>query len=79
MKKEILTRANQLDYAIWQLSSHIRCKSGEPKVLGTSGCGTEQAKIYEEVAKQLNQKVADYQYELIEAKLKELQKQFNEL
>lgn len=45
MKKEILTKANQLDYAIWQLSSHIRCKSGEPKVLGTSGCGTEQAKI----------------------------------
>lgn len=79
MEKEILTRTNQLDYAIWQLTSHIRYKSGQPQVLGASGCGSEQAKIYEEVAKQLNQKVADYQYELIEAKLKELQKQFNEL
>lgn len=79
MEKEILNKANQLDYAIWQLSSHIRCKSEEPKVLGKCGGGSEQAKIFEEVAKQINKVVADYQYELIGAKLKELQKQFNEL
>lgn len=79
MKKEIQNIANQLDYAIWQLSSHIRCKNGEPKVLGTSGCGSEQAKIYEEVAKQLNQKVADYQYSLMVDALNELQKQYDEL
>lgn len=79
MKKEIQNKANQLDYAIWQLSSCLKYKSGEPKVLGASGCGTEQAKIYENVSKELNQKVVDYQYELIDAKLKELQKQYDEL
>lgn len=79
MKKEIQNKANQLDYAIWQLSSHIKYKNGEPKVLGASGGGSEQAKIYEEVSKQLNQKVADYQYSLIVNVLNELQKQYDEL
>lgn len=79
MKKEIQNIANQLDYAIWQLSSHIKYQCGKPQVLGASGGGSEQAKIYEEVAKQLNQKVADYQNSLIVDALNELQKQYDEL
>ena len=77
MEKEILNKANQLDYAIWQLSGFVRTKVAVPRVMAsTSG---DIAIIYNEIAKNINQKVADYQYSLMVDALNELQKQYDEL
>lgn len=77
MKAEIHKKANQLQNAIWQLSGFVRTKVAVPRVMtSTSG---DTAIIYNEIAKNINQKVADYQYSLMVDALNELQKQYDEL
>lgn len=77
MKKEIHKKANQLEHAIWQLSGFVRTKGAIPLIM-TSMPG-DTAIIYNEIAKNINQQVAYYQYDLIVKKLAELQKQYDEL